>query len=196
MSGHTPSPSVSGIILTGFMGAGKTTVGARLAARLGWRFVDSDSVIEERAQRTNAEIFSTQGEAAFRSLEAATIRELAADGNVVLALGGGALEHDATRELLRSLPGRQVVFLDAPFETLVGRCAAQENAPVRPVLRDRERLVERWQKRLPLYRRADLTVATADLSPEAVAESIIEALFPGRTATDSPPVFVHRGGER
>lgn len=197
MSGHTPSPSVSRIILTGFMGAGKTTAGALLAARLGWRFVDSDRVIEERAQRTIAEIFAAEGEAVFRTLEAAVIRDLAAGENLVLALGGGALEQAATRAFLRSLPGLRVVFLDAPFETLIGRCAAQENAPIRPVLRERERLAERWQARLPLYRQADLTIATAELSPEAVVERIVEALFPA-AAGGSPSLAAaaQHGGRR
>lgn len=185
MSGQTPSPAVSGIILTGFMGAGKTTAGALLAARLGWRFVDSDRVIEERAQRTIAEIFAAQGEAEFRALEAGAIRDLAISDNLVLALGGGALEQPSTREFLRSLPGRRVVFLDAPFNILIGRCAAQQSAPVRPVLRDRERLAERWQARLPLYRQADLTIATGGLPPDGVVDSIVEALFPGLTVTGS-----------
>ena len=185
MSAQTPSPSVSGIILTGFMGAGKTTAGALLAARLGWRFVDSDRVIEQRAQRTIAEIFAAQGEAEFRALEAAVIRDLAICDNLVLALGGGALEEPGTREFLRSLPGRRVVFLDAPFNILIDRCAAQENAPIRPVLRERERLADRWQRRLPLYREADLTIATTGLPPEGVVDSIVEALFPGLTVTGS-----------
>lgn len=199
MSGHTPSPSVSGIILTGFMGAGKTTAGALLAARLGWHFVDSDRVIEERAQRTIAEIFASEGEPVFRALEAAAIRDLAAGEKLVLAMGGGALEQPATREFIRSLPGRRVVFLDAPLDVLIGRCAAQENAAVRPVLRDRERLAERWQARLPLYRQADLTIATVNLSPEAVAESIVDALFPAEAATGgsiSPAAAAHHGGRR
>lgn len=197
MSGQTPSPAVSGIILTGFMGAGKTTAGALLAARLGWRFVDSDRVIEERARHTIAEIFAAQGEAQFRALEAAVIRDLALSENLVLALGGGALEEPGTREFLRSLPRRRVVFLDAPFDILLGRCSAQENAPVRPVLRDRDRLAHRWQTRLPLYREADLTVATAGLPPDAVVESIVEALFPGVTVAASPvAAAAPSGGKR
>jgi len=199
MSGHTPSPSIGGIILTGFMGAGKTTAGELLAARLGWSFVDSDRVIEQRAQRTIAEIFASEGEPAFRALEAAVIRDLAAGEELVLALGGGALEQPATRDFIHSLRGRPVVFLDAPFEVLIGRCAAQENAPVRPVLRERARLAERWRARLPLYRQAHLTISTANLSPGAVAESIIDALFPAGAATGGsalPAAAAHPGGRR
>lgn len=196
MSGHTPSPPVSGIILTGFMGAGKTTTGVLVAARLGWRFVDSDRVIEEQAQRTIAEIFAGEGESAFRSLEAQVIREIAGSGDMVLALGGGALEQSATRDFLHSLPGRRMVFLDAPFEVLIGRCGAQENAPVRPVLQERERLAARWHARLPFYRQADLTVATAGLSPDAVAENILEAVFSGRMNSQTVATAGRHGGVR
>lgn len=193
MSGQGPSPSISGIILTGFMGAGKTTVGALLAERLGWRFVDSDRVIEQRAGCTIAEIFSSQGEPAFRALEADTIRDLASEPHLVLALGGGAIEHAATRTTLRSLADRCIVFLDAPFDTLICRCAQQPDAPVRPVLRDRERLAERWQSRLPLYREAHLTIPTAGLTPDAVAERILAAVFP---AGAPEPQACARGGTR
>jgi len=178
MSGQRPSSSITGIILTGFMGAGKTTAGALLAHRLGWRFVDSDRVVEERAGMTVAEIFAAQGESAFRQMEAEAVETAAGGERVVLALGGGALEGAATRELLASLAGWRVVFLDAPFEILVARCARQPNAPVRPVLRDRERLAERWQSRLPLYAQAGVTIATADRSPESVVEAILAAVFP------------------
>jgi shikimate kinase len=179
MSGQTPSSSITGIILTGFMGAGKTTVGALLAERLGWDFVDSDHAVEARAGMTVAEIFERHGEAAFRKMEADAVRETAGREHVVLALGGGALESAATREFLASLSRSRVVFLEAPLETLIDRCAGQADAPVRPVLRDRERLAARWQARLPLYRKAHLIVATANRTPVAVADSIAAGLFGG-----------------
>ncbi|HEY6445512.1 MAG TPA: shikimate kinase [Acidobacteriaceae bacterium] len=175
MSGQTPP--IAGIILTGFMGAGKTTAGALLAVRLGWRFVDSDRVVEERAGMNIAAIFERRGEPEFRRLEAEVIRETTQDEHIVLALGGGALESATTREFLASLPGWHMVFLDAPLETLIGRCAGQPDAPVRPVLRDRERLAERWKTRLPGYAQAKLTVGTADRAPEAVAAAIVAAFF-------------------
>jgi shikimate kinase len=182
MSGQTPSSSITGIILTGFMGAGKTTVGALLAVRLGWAFVDSDQVVEARSGMTVAEIFERHGEAVFRSMEADAVREIAARERVVLALGGGALESASTRELLASLPQARVVFLEAPLETLVERCAGQPGAPVRPVLRDRERLAARWLARQPLYRAAHLIVATADCTPAGVADRIVQELFGGNPA--------------
>ncbi|MGB9030366.1 MAG: shikimate kinase [Acidobacteriaceae bacterium] len=180
MSGPASFPAnPSRIILTGFMGAGKTTVGALLAERLGWDFVDSDRIVEARAGMTVAEIFEKRGETAFREMEAAAIRDAASADRRVVALGGGALELATTRDLVAGLPGALVVFLDAPLETLLARCAGHADGPVRPVLADRDRMRERWSARLPWYRRAHLTVDTAELSPEGVAECILQRLEPG-----------------
>ena len=88
------------IVLVGFMGAGKTTVGTLLAARLGLPFVDSDQVIEQRAARPVRQIFAQDGEPAFRALEHQVIAELLDGPPIVLALGGGAPEHPATQALL------------------------------------------------------------------------------------------------
>jgi shikimate kinase len=173
-------PTIRCIVLTGFMGAGKSTTGALLAHTLGWRFLDSDAIIESRTGHTIAHIFAEQGEAAFRALEAGVIREHAGERdaaqNLVLALGGGAIEHAPTREILASFSDLRVVFLDAPLEVMVARCLAQPGAAERPVLADRERLAQRFSARLPHYRRAHLTVATADLSPQAVVERILSGL--------------------
>jgi shikimate kinase len=168
-------PSIRCIVLTGFMGAGKSTAGALLAQTLGWRFIDSDASIESRTGCTIARIFAEQGEAAFRGLEAETVRDHAGDrtGNLVLALGGGAIEYPQTREILSGFTDIRIVFLDAPLEVMVARCLAQPLAAERPVLADRERLAQRFSARLPHYRRAHLTVPTADLSPQAVVERIL-----------------------
>ena len=168
--------TIARIVLTGFMGAGKTTVGALLAERLGWRFVDSDRVVETRTGMTIAEVFAERGEPAFRVLEAEAIREIAEGEDVVIGLGGGAVERAETRELLAGLADTLVVFLDARLETLVARCAGHEGGPARPVLLnlldDQARLGERWSQRLPWYREAHMTIDTGELTPEAVAERI------------------------
>ena len=161
------------------MGAGKTTVGALLAERLGWDFVDSDRIVEARAAMTIADIFETRGEAAFRELEADAVRTACAEQQLVLALGGGAIETAATRAFLVSLTDTLVVFLEAPLDTMIARCAENTDGPVRPVLADRDRLNERWSQRLPWYRQAHLTVETGELSPDAVTESIMQRLEPG-----------------
>jgi shikimate kinase len=164
------------VILTGFMGAGKTTVGGLLAERLGWAFADSDFLVETQAGMTVAEIFARRGEAAFRELEARAIREAGSEEHLVLALGGGALEMAGTRDYVGSLSKTLIVFLDAPLETLTARCLAEGKGPVRPVLADGERLEERWKTRLPWYRQAHFTVYTAGRLPGIVVESILDRL--------------------
>ncbi|HVT99310.1 MAG TPA: shikimate kinase [Acidobacteriaceae bacterium] len=191
MSGSLPQPASfpahpTRIILTGFMGAGKTTVGALLAERLGWDFFDSDVLVETREAMTIADIFQRRGETAFRDAEAAVIREALAcrpGEPFVLAVGGGALERSDTRDFLASLHDTLIVFLEAPLETMIARCAGHECGPVRPVLADRARLVERWNKRLPWYRQAHLTIDTANLAPEAVVERILGDLDRHATAS-------------
>jgi len=164
------------VILTGFMGAGKSTVGALLAQGLGWEFLDADAAVEARAGKTVATIFAQEGEAAFRGLEAEAIRNHAQRERLVFALGGGALEAESTREFLAGLNGAAVIFLDAPLEVLVARCLAQPHAADRPVLADREGLQRRFEARLPHYRRAYLTVSTSGLTPQQVVDEILEAL--------------------
>jgi shikimate kinase len=178
MSGPALPPNrISRIILTGFMGAGKSTAGTLLAQRLGWPFADSDHVLEARAGTSIAEIFRRDGEAAFRQMEAATIHELTQRAPIVLALGGGAVETPSTQAVLRSLRDTCIVFLEAPLEVLVARCLDAPEGPVRPVLADRERLEQRFAARLPFYREAHLTVPTRDLAPEAVVERILRHLL-------------------
>ena len=100
------------IVLTGFMGSGKTTVGPLVAERLGWRFVDVDDVIAAEAGATIPEIFKREGETEFRRRERAAISSLARGDRLVLALGGGAIEDAATRELLLSAAETMMVHLE------------------------------------------------------------------------------------
>lgn len=158
------------------MGAGKSTVGALLAKKLSWEFVDADAVIEARVGMTIAAIFAEKGEQAFRVLEATVIRDLSRREKLVLALGGGALEAESTRTLWNELRGTCVVFLDAPLEVLVERCLAQPGAAERPVLADRERLLRRFEGRLPHYRAAHITMATGELDPAEVADCILDSI--------------------
>ncbi len=102
---------LSRLILTGFMGAGKSTVGAILARDLGWRFIDLDDVIEASSKRTVAEIFRDLGEANFREQERQAVRQLSTEEKIVLALGGGTVEDESTRSLLLHSPGNCLVFL-------------------------------------------------------------------------------------
>jgi shikimate kinase len=167
---------ISRLVLIGFMGAGKSTVGRLLAQQLQWQFFDADTVLEERAKATIAEIFVQQGEPAFRQLEAETIGDLLTQQHLVLAVGGGAVETESTRTTLLCAPETYVVFLEAPLEIMIARCEQQPGAAIRPVLQDRERLRSRFDIRLPHYRKAHLVIETATLSPADTARKIIEAV--------------------
>jgi shikimate kinase len=160
------------IALTGFMGAGKSTVGRLLASRLGWTFLDLDNHLEQRAGLTVPEIFSQHGEARFRRLESTALASALSHRSTVIALGGGVPESITNRLLLEQTPGTFTIFLDAPFPVLFDRCVLQDIA--RPVLADPDAALARFNTRHPLYTRlASLTVETANLSPEETVEILL-----------------------
>jgi len=161
------------IVLTGFMGSGKSTVGPLLARRLGWKFVDADDVIAAEAGSTIPEIFAREGEVAFRERERATIARLAGEDALVLALGGGAIEDATTRSLLRNAPETLLVHLEVELATTLERCRGTQH--LRPILADRANLASRYQRRLPLYRTAHVSVAVDALTREQVVEAIMRA---------------------
>ena len=161
------------IVLTGFMGSGKTTVGPLVAARLGWSFIDVDDVIEAEADATIPELFARYGEAPFRQREHETIARLASGDALVLALGGGAIEHSATRTLLLTTPGTLLVHLEVELATTLARCRGTEH--LRPVLADQANLANRYQRRLPLYRVAHVSIPVDTLTPDDVVDAILKA---------------------
>jgi len=161
------------IVLTGFMGSGKTTVGPLLAQRLGWSFVDADDVIAAEAGCTIPEFFGRYGEAAFRERERATVARLAGGDSLVLALGGGAIEDAATRSLLAASPETLLVHLEVELATTLARCRGTEN--LRPVLADEKNLARRYAGRLPLYRMAHVSITVDELTPEQAVEAIVRA---------------------
>lgn len=155
------------------MGSGKSTVGPRVAARLGWRFIDVDNVIEAEVGTAIAEIFARHGEGAFRDREHATIAGLATEDAVVLALGGGAIECEDTRVLLLNTPGTMLVHLEVELSTTLSRCGGTENT--RPVLADHANLAARYERRLPLYRMAHVSVRSDSLTPDQVTDAVLKA---------------------
>ena len=165
----------SRIVLTGFMGSGKSTVGPLVAGRLGWTFFDVDEVIEAEAGATIAEFFARHGEAPFRDREHATIARLAAYDTdaLVLALGGGAIERAETRDLLLTTPGTLLVHLEVELATTLARCAGTEHT--RPILADQANLASRYTRRLPLYRTAHVSIPVDSLTPEEVVAVILAA---------------------
>ena len=154
------------------MGSGKSTVGPLLAERLGWKFVDADDVIAAEADCSIPEIFLKGGETAFRLREHATIRRLAEGEELVLAMGGGAIETEATRSLLLADAGTLLVHLEVELATSLERCAGTEGD--RPILADQANLVSRYEKRLPLYRLAQVSIGVDRLTPAQVVEAIVE----------------------
>ena len=146
------------IVLTGFMGAGKSTIGAELASALGVAFFDSDQTIAERQGTSIGEIFSQQGEEGFRKIEAAVVRELLDDADGVLALGGGAV---TTPQVRAALSGHVVVFLEVDAAT--ARARISKSSAVRP-LGDGD-LTSLLEERLPVYREvATLRVRDGEIS--------------------------------
>ena len=159
------------IVLVGFMGAGKTTVGQLLAARLGLPFADADTVIAERAGTPVPQIFAERGEPAFRALEQETIASLLTGPRLVLALGGGAVEHEQTRRVLTA--AEHTVYLHVRYEAALDRVGGDDG---RPMLR-RPDLAEVYRRRLVAYSEvATLTIDTEGRDPEYVCTDIVQYL--------------------
>lgn len=162
------------IVLVGLMGAGKSTVGRRLAKRLGLDFVDSDVAIEDAAGATTAEIFARYGEADFRDGERRLVARLI-DGSVkVIATGGGAFNDPRTRELLNE---RAItVWLDAPIDVLAERTGRRDNRPLLQGGNREEKLTKLMDERLAYYSEAQIRVRSGNGAHGEVVEAIIDAL--------------------
>ncbi|MGH9596775.1 MAG: shikimate kinase [Edaphobacter sp.] len=168
-------PHLRRLVLTGFMGAGKSTIGRLLADRLDWQFLDLDVHLEARTGATIPQLFERHGEAHFRRLESSALASALGRDRTVLALGGGTPEELTNRLLLEQTPATFTIFLDAPFPTLFDRCMLQNIA--RPVLEDPAAAQLRFQKRHPLYRRlANLTIDTASQTSNQTIDALLDAL--------------------
>jgi shikimate kinase len=162
------------IVLVGLMGAGKSTVGRRLAKRLGRRFIDSDEEIEKAADRTISEIFDRFGESSFRDGERRVIARLIGGEPKVIATGGGAFMDERTRALI--LERCVAVWLDADIPTLAERVSRRNT---RPLIRDRdpaEVLGRLAELRNPVYAEAHLHIRSQSMPHERAVECILEAL--------------------
>jgi shikimate kinase len=163
------------VVLVGMMGVGKSSIGRRLATRLGIPFADADSEIEKAAGMSIPDIFARHGEAAFRSGEARVIARLLETGPQVLATGGGAFINEGTRAAIKA---RGVsVWLAAEFEVLMRRVAKRKNE--RPMLQTddpAQTLRQLLAQREPVYALADLTVQSREEPHEAIVGEIVAAL--------------------
>lgn len=168
------------IVLIGFMGSGKTRVGAELANRLGWRHIDLDDEVEKRAGRSVAQIFEAVGEQGFRGLEVEASAEISGLDRVVLSTGGGWVTNE---KILEGLPeGTLTVWLQVSPETVVHRILAGSDQPERPLLdtaNPRGRIEALMAERIPLYRRAPLWVDTEGRSPDEVVDLIEQNIRSG-----------------
>lgn len=164
---------MSQIVLVGVPGAGKTTVGKLLAKSLNQEFFDSDRVIEAQAGKSVSDIFTQDGEPVFRQLEHDVIAELLQKSGVVVALGGGALGNDGTRNLVK---GSTAIWLVAGLAQAVDRVGMNRNRPL--LLGNvRGQLAELMSAREPLYKEvATITVDTSKLTPAEVVSNILSEL--------------------
>jgi shikimate kinase len=173
--------SMSNIFLVGFMGAGKTSIAAALAERLGYAHHDLDESLCERFAASIPEIFEEYGEGAFREAESEELDRLTRLRRCVVATGGGAFCTASNREIIQAADGISV-FLNLPWEVLSRRVAV--DGPDRPMFRDAEQAKLLFERRLPHYRLATLTVDLAgDETPSEVAGIVDGALRETTCAT-------------
>jgi shikimate kinase len=175
---HVATRSI--VALTGFMAAGKSTVGRVLASNLRWRFFDLDCEIECRSKLRIHELFATHGEPHFRRIEADALRSILeqASAPTVIALGGGTFIEPQNADLLHT-HGAHVVFLELAAEELLRRCQAVSERSAqnpRPLAADAEAFCALHAQRLPHYRKAELIVNTEGKAAEQVAREIVAAL--------------------
>jgi shikimate kinase len=157
------------------MGSGKTSVGLRLASTLGYDFVDTDKLIEQRAGRKISEIFATDGEPAFRAMESEAIANLTGSQSKVIATGGGAVLDPQNRHVFTTLG--LTVYLKATARELYQRVKNDTNRPLLQVEDPKAEVARLLAAREPLYRlAADIIVDTEDLSLEEVNDRLIDEL--------------------
>lgn len=168
-------PAVQRIACVGLPGSGKSTVGRQLARRIGWRFVDSDQVIEQRMGCSIREFFEREGEAAFRDMEEAVLDELTQGGSCVLSTGGGAVLRPLNRQHLHSRS--TVVYLHSAPEEVFRRLRHDQNRPLLQVSDPLARLQELYALRDPLYREtAHFVIETGRPSVASLVGAVMSQL--------------------
>ena len=162
------------IFLIGFMGCGKTTLGRKLASRMGYPFIDLDHVLEAKAGMTIAEYFSAHGEAAFRKLESEILKETDYPENAIISTGGGL---PCFFDNMQWINGRgRSIYIQLPPKTLAQRLSNEKNQ--RPLLRDRQGdelvkfIAEKLEEREPFYKRASIIANGLGLNAERTEEII------------------------
>lgn len=168
------SPSTRNVILIGFMGTGKTSIGRRVAQSLGFDFVDTDERIIEKAGMPITEIFAEQGEEKFRDLESTVLRSTTARKNQVISTGGGVVLREENREVLAR--SGYVIWLNASPEAILERVSRNQERPLLQAADPLGTIREMLKQREPLYlATADFTIDTDGLSPDETAFGICES---------------------
>jgi shikimate kinase len=162
------------VVLVGMMGAGKSSVGRRMAMRLGVPFVDADTEIEKAAGMTISDIFAVRGEAEFRAGEARVILRLLEGGPQVVATGGGAFLNPDTRAAIRA-KGISI-WLRAEFDVLMKRIRRRQDRPLLRTADPAATLRKLIEEREPVYALADLTVQSREVTHDKIVEEIVAAL--------------------
>jgi shikimate kinase len=165
MNGHQPKL----IYLLGFMGSGKSSVGALLGKELAWPFIDLDMTIEAGQGASIREIFERAGEPFFRQLEQAALVEVSRKEPAIIALGGGTFVQKTNFDFIRERGGI-TIWLDCPLEELWQRCATMDN---RPLFQDRESFAQLYAQRLAYYRQAKFRVSTEGRHPQEIVKEIL-----------------------
>lgn len=162
---------MNNIILCGFMGCGKTSIGRKLAQKCGREFIDMDKYIEDKTGMTVTEIFAEKGESGFREIETEACRELSEKDNLIIAAGGGTLTFTKNVDILKK--GGKIVFIDVSYENLCERLKHDTHRPLLQVENRNEVIKELLKKRLPLYRAAASVYVNGNFSSSAVARNIL-----------------------
>jgi len=181
------------VVLVGMMGAGKSSIGRRVALRMGIPFVDADAEIEKAAQMTIPELFSQRGEAEFRAGEARVILRLLEGGPQVLATGGGAFMNPDTRAAIAA-KGISI-WLNADFDVLMKRIKRRHDRPLLKTDDPGATLRRLIEVRYPVYALADLTVQSRDVPHDKIVDEIVSALAE-RTGTSCVTTSTPAEGDR
>lgn len=168
------------IVLSGFMGAGKTEVGRAVARLAGLAFIDLDAEIEKRSGMSIPDIFETLGEPEFRRRETGAIREVSARQQVVIATGGGAVINPENVAQLRK--SGVVICLTASVETILRRLGSGENRPLLNTGNPEQRIRELLAERQPFYEQADIIITTDGKTPQTVAEEVVDRVAAWKSA--------------
>ncbi len=166
------------IILTGFMGTGKSVVGKLVAKKTGLIFLDTDEMIIKVAGKSINSIFEEDGEGAFRRIETLVLSEVCKNKGQVIATGGGAVTIEDNLRIMKD--SGLLVALTASPDTILNRIEDEVHRPLLKMDNSKQKIEELLSKRLAYYKKADIVIDTTDISPDAVAEKIIKLKVPDR----------------